>query len=177
MVSYRNVFAGLMMSSTAILLSACDGGVDLDINAPILEAAGVNIKESLMGKPAPEPDLPERGPLVLPPKSADLPAPGQACPGAGKSADLGGSTSGPRSGKSGSGAGLPIRLSLMLTPAASRIGALMSRSTPPSQADSRIAVEDIIKPAKTFRYETMRRCPLTLAFVVKSGFRLFYGLI
>ena len=78
MVSYRNVFAGLMMSSTAILLSACDGGVDLDINAPILEAAGVNIKESLIGKPAPEPDLPDRGPLVLPPKSADLPAPGQA---------------------------------------------------------------------------------------------------
>jgi hypothetical protein len=56
-------------------LSACaDSGVDVEINAPILDAVGVN----LMGKPAPAPNLPDRAPLVMPPKNAALPAPGEA---------------------------------------------------------------------------------------------------
>jgi hypothetical protein len=67
--------------AAAIILGAfaagCEGGVDLDVNAPILNAAGVNVKEALMGKPAPEPNLPDRGPLVLPPQHASLPVPGQ----------------------------------------------------------------------------------------------------
>lgn len=64
---------------TAILVVGCaDSGVDMEINAPILEAVGVNVKEGLLGKPAPEPDLPEHAPLVLPPQNASLPVPGQA---------------------------------------------------------------------------------------------------
>lgn len=59
-------------------MAGCDGGVDLEVNAPLLSAAGVNVKEALMGKPAPEPNLPDRGPLVLPPRNASLPVPGQA---------------------------------------------------------------------------------------------------
>ncbi len=58
------------------LLAAC-GGVDMDVNAPILNAAGLNVKEALMGKPVPSPNLPERPPLVLPPPNAALPVPGQ----------------------------------------------------------------------------------------------------
>jgi hypothetical protein len=65
--------AGVLV--TALTLASCsDGGVDVELNAPILDAVGVN----LMGKPTPTPNLPDRPPLVLPPQNAALPAPGQA---------------------------------------------------------------------------------------------------
>jgi hypothetical protein len=54
------------------------GETDVEVNAPLLNAAGVNIKETLMGKRAPEPNLQERAPLVMPPTNAALPVPGQS---------------------------------------------------------------------------------------------------
>lgn len=66
-------------AAMAVMVSGCggDSGIDMEINAPILEAVGVNI----MGGKKPEPDLPERAPLVLPPrKDGSLPAPGQGSP-------------------------------------------------------------------------------------------------
>jgi hypothetical protein len=56
----------------ALMLSACDGGVDFEFNAPILEAAGLN----LTGKKKTEENLPERTGLVLPPSTDKLPEPG-----------------------------------------------------------------------------------------------------
>jgi hypothetical protein len=58
-----------------LMVTACDGIDGVDINAPLLDAVGVN----LMGKPRPEPNLPERAPLVLPP-STSLPEPGERSP-------------------------------------------------------------------------------------------------
>jgi hypothetical protein len=59
------------VACVAAALTACDGIDAVEINAPLLDAVGVN----LMGKPKPEPNLPERPPLVVPP-SANLPEPG-----------------------------------------------------------------------------------------------------
>ena len=67
MFTFGKPFMGCVAAmALAAMLSGC-GGVDVDINAPLLEGAGLNVKEALMGKPAPEPNLPERAPLVLPP--------------------------------------------------------------------------------------------------------------
>ncbi|RIA47384.1 hypothetical protein BXY53_2462 [Dichotomicrobium thermohalophilum] len=55
-----------------MLLSGC-AGTDVQIDAPILEAAGVN----LTSKPPPEPDLEEKPPLVVPPTTEKLPEPGE----------------------------------------------------------------------------------------------------
>jgi hypothetical protein len=61
------------------LCAACGlGDTDVEVNAPLLSAAGLNVKETLMGKPAPEPNLQERAPLVMPPPNAPLPVPGQS---------------------------------------------------------------------------------------------------
>ncbi len=40
----------------------------------------VPFKQSLLGKPAPSPDLPDRPKLVMPPPNVPLPVPGQAAP-------------------------------------------------------------------------------------------------
>jgi hypothetical protein len=61
--------------AAAVALSACDGIDGVEINSPLLEAAGVN----LLGKAKPEPNLPDRAPLVLPPNN-DLPPPGEHPP-------------------------------------------------------------------------------------------------
>ena len=58
----------------ALMLGGCGGaGIDLDINAPILEAAGV----SLTAKKKDDENLPERTGLVLPPSTDKLPEPGK----------------------------------------------------------------------------------------------------
>jgi hypothetical protein len=58
----------------SLMLGGCGsaGGVDLQIDAPILNAVGLN----LAGKQADEEDLPERPGLVVPPSTASLPEPG-----------------------------------------------------------------------------------------------------
>lgn len=56
----------------AAILSGC-AGTDVQIDAPILEAAGIN----LTSKPTPEPDLEENPPLVVPPSTESLPEPGE----------------------------------------------------------------------------------------------------
>jgi len=54
------------------IVSGC-AGADVQIDAPILEAAGIN----LVSKPPPEPDLEEKPPLVVPPDTKKLPKPGE----------------------------------------------------------------------------------------------------
>jgi len=54
------------------ILAGC-AGTDVQIEAPILEAAGIN----LTSKPPPEPDLEENPPLVVPPNTDQLPQPGE----------------------------------------------------------------------------------------------------
>jgi hypothetical protein len=56
----------------SVLLAGCSGA-DVQIDAPILEAAGIN----LVSKPPPEPDLEEKPPLVVPPSTEKLPKPGE----------------------------------------------------------------------------------------------------
>lgn len=56
----------------AAILSGC-AGTDVQVDAPILEAAGIN----LTSKPTPEPDLEENPPLVVPPATESLPEPGE----------------------------------------------------------------------------------------------------
>jgi hypothetical protein len=57
----------------ALVLSGCEGsGVDFEFNAPILEAAGIN----LTAKKKDDDNLPERSGLVLPPSTDTLPPPG-----------------------------------------------------------------------------------------------------
>jgi hypothetical protein len=59
---------------SAVGLSGCGaGGVDVQFDAPILEAVGVNLNS----KKADEEDLPERAGLVVPPSTATLPPPGE----------------------------------------------------------------------------------------------------
>ncbi len=69
-------FFGLLpvLAAVACLGGCADSGIDVDVNIPLLDAAGVN----LMGKPKPDPNLPDRAPLVLPPQAGALPTPGQA---------------------------------------------------------------------------------------------------
>jgi len=60
------------VGGVAALLAGC-AGTDVEIDAPILEAAGIN----LTSKPPPEPDLEEKPPLVVPPSTESLPKPGE----------------------------------------------------------------------------------------------------
>ncbi len=60
-----------VLAALGMMLSACSG-TDVEINAPILEAAGVN----LMGKKKELEDIPDRPGLVIPPNTASLPEPG-----------------------------------------------------------------------------------------------------
>lgn len=74
-----NVSIQRLLGATALagslMLGGCGaaGGVDLQIDAPILNAVGLN----LAGKQKDEEDLPERPGLVVPPSTASLPEPGQ----------------------------------------------------------------------------------------------------
>ncbi len=79
MLASRKFFSSLAaVLALGAFAAGCDGGVDLEVNAPLLNAAGLNVKEALLGKKAPSPNLPDRAPLVLPPQNAPLPVPGQA---------------------------------------------------------------------------------------------------
>jgi hypothetical protein len=66
---------GATVLAGSLMLGGCGaaGGVDLQIDAPILNAVGLN----LAGKQADDEDLPERPGLVVPPSTASLPEPGQ----------------------------------------------------------------------------------------------------
>ncbi|MDZ4790991.1 MAG: hypothetical protein SGJ17_07265 [Hyphomicrobiales bacterium] len=59
--------------SIAALAAGCAEGMDVDFNAPILEAAGIN----LSSKKAEGPDLPDRPGIVMPPSKDRLPEPGE----------------------------------------------------------------------------------------------------
>lgn len=56
----------------AVSLGGCGGGVGLDVDAPILDAVGIN----LVSKKKDDEDLPERPGLVVPPSTEKLPEPG-----------------------------------------------------------------------------------------------------
>lgn len=58
--------------SGSVVLSGCGGGVGIDVDAPILEAAGIH----LTSKKKDDEDLPERAGIVVPPSTEKLPEPG-----------------------------------------------------------------------------------------------------
>jgi hypothetical protein len=75
MFTTRKCFTGV--AAAAVLGALCAGcGAFSETDAPLLNAAGV--KETLIGKAAPEPNLKEHAPLVMPPPNAALPVPGQS---------------------------------------------------------------------------------------------------
>ncbi len=76
MMSFARTIAVL---SVAALGFGCAEGMELDINAPLLEAAGIN----LSSKKAVEPDLPDRPGIVMPPVRDRLPEPGERALAAG----------------------------------------------------------------------------------------------
>jgi hypothetical protein len=60
--------------TAGVALGGCGvGGVDLEVDAPVLDAVGLN----LSSKPKNEEDLPERPGLVIPPSAGNLPQPGE----------------------------------------------------------------------------------------------------
>jgi hypothetical protein len=73
MFTSGNSFSGFAAAMALTALVAGCGGVDLGLD----NGAGSGVKQALLGKPAPEPNLPERPPLLLPPQNAALPVPGQ----------------------------------------------------------------------------------------------------
>ncbi|MEJ2125220.1 MAG: hypothetical protein P8Y67_09505 [Alphaproteobacteria bacterium] len=72
--SIQRIFGAAALAG-AFLLGGCGsaGGVDLQIDAPVLNAVGLN----LSGKAKDESDLPERPGLVVPPSTSSLPEPGE----------------------------------------------------------------------------------------------------
>jgi len=63
-----------MAMTVALALGGCGaGGMDLQVDAPVLDAVGLNLST----KPKNEEDLPERPGLVMPPSTAALPQPGE----------------------------------------------------------------------------------------------------
>jgi hypothetical protein len=65
--------------AAGVSLGGCGvGGTDLEIDAPVLNAVGIN----LSSKPKNEEDLPERQGLVMPPSTGNLPQPGERSAGA-----------------------------------------------------------------------------------------------
>jgi hypothetical protein len=71
MISIPRFLWGVALAAAmGLLVSSCD--------TPFLGSAGTKMKEAVMGKPIPEPDLQEHPRLVIPPPNAPLPAPGQA---------------------------------------------------------------------------------------------------
>ena len=76
--SGRSISLGAIAAIVAaLMLGGCGAaGVDLQVDAPVLDAVGLN----LSSKPKQEEDLPERPGLVMPPSAtatAALPAPGE----------------------------------------------------------------------------------------------------
>jgi hypothetical protein len=70
----KGALASVMVAGLA--LGGCEtGGLDLQVDAPVLDAVGLN----LSSKPKKETDLPERPGLVMPPSNAamTLPEPGE----------------------------------------------------------------------------------------------------
>lgn len=63
-----------LAAATALgaLVAGCGSVGDIGLSAPL--------KETVLGKAAPSPDLPERPKLVIPAANAPLPVPGQAAP-------------------------------------------------------------------------------------------------
>ncbi len=78
MFTMRDCLKGVAVAVVLGALSAGCSDVGMDVDVPLLDTAGTNVKQALMGKPQPEPNLQERAPLVMPPKDAPLPVPGQS---------------------------------------------------------------------------------------------------
>jgi len=75
-ISFRSMTGATLavVLGSTITLSGCGaGGVDVEFDAPILNAVGVN----LGSKKKDDADLPERTGLVVPPSTATLPPPGE----------------------------------------------------------------------------------------------------
>ncbi|MFZ1107172.1 MAG: hypothetical protein WAN43_02325 [Rhodomicrobium sp.] len=73
MFTTRKSFVGVTAAAVLGALCAACGGDMGNVSLP-----GLNFKETFMGKPAPEPNLQDRAPLVMPPPNAALPVPGQS---------------------------------------------------------------------------------------------------
>jgi hypothetical protein len=71
--SIRGIMSASLLASVLALGGCGAGGVDVEFDAPILNAAGIN----LTSKKKDESDLPERPGLVVPPSTAKLPEPGE----------------------------------------------------------------------------------------------------
>jgi hypothetical protein len=75
--------SGSVIAAMAVCLAlgGCGsaGGIDLDIDAPALDAIGLN----LSSKPKQEAELPERPGIIIPPSTAALPKPGERTAAAG----------------------------------------------------------------------------------------------
>jgi hypothetical protein len=81
MSNWQRNLAFAVLLGAALGAGGCgSGGVDLDINAPILEAAGIN----LSSKKVQDEDVPERAGLVVPPSTDKLPEPGSRQAAAGQ---------------------------------------------------------------------------------------------
>ena len=68
---FRNAAIAALLGGS-VALSGCADGVGVELNAPILNAVGLD----LGGKKKADDDLPERTGLVVPPSTEALPAPG-----------------------------------------------------------------------------------------------------
>lgn len=69
--SLQRKLAIAALLGAALGVGGCNG-TDVEINAPILEAAGINLTSKKV-----EEDVPERTGLVVPPSTEKLPAPGE----------------------------------------------------------------------------------------------------
>lgn len=67
----RRIIAFVALTGAALSLGGC-GAADVQIDAPILEAAGINLTSK---KPDDE-NVPERAGIVMPPSTEKLPEPG-----------------------------------------------------------------------------------------------------
>ncbi|WP_088345963.1 MULTISPECIES: hypothetical protein [Rhodomicrobium] len=75
MVSTVRLLRNLAIASLlggSVALGGCAGGVGVDVDAPILDAVGINFT----AKKKDDDDLPERTGLVVPPSTDKLPEPG-----------------------------------------------------------------------------------------------------
>ena len=68
----RNATIAALLGGSVALSGCGAGGVGLEVDAPILNAVGIN----LSSKKKDDEDLPERGGLVMPPSTEALPSPG-----------------------------------------------------------------------------------------------------
>ncbi len=75
MVASRRTYSGLAAALALGALAAGCGDSGSFIDSPFTGA-----KQTLLGKPAPTPDLPDRPKLVMPPANSALPVPGEAAP-------------------------------------------------------------------------------------------------